>query len=161
MRVVIAGAGIGGLATALALDAQGIEVQVYEATREIRPLGVGINLLPHAMAALASLGLLDEVRSLGVETAELCFFNRHGHLIWREPRGLDAGYEVAQVSLHSATRAHFYPDESPPNWQGDVLWRARAGPSRSSPVARCSWPVTCPTSSWPTRSALHETMAGA
>ncbi len=105
MRVVIAGAGIGGLTAALALDAQGIEVQVYETTRDIRPLGVGINLLPHAMAALDRLGLLDRIAALGVPTAELCFFNRHGQLIWREPRGLAAGYPVPQISLHRGQRA--------------------------------------------------------
>lgn len=100
MRVIIAGAGIGGLVTALALHEQGIDVQVYEAVQELAPLGVGINLLPHAGAVLHGLGALDEIRSLGVETAELCFFNRHGQLIWREPRGLAAGYPVPQVSVH-------------------------------------------------------------
>ena len=100
MRVIIAGAGIGGLVAALALHEQGVEVQVYEAVPELAPLGVGINLLPHAGAVLQGLGALDEIRALGVETAELCFFNRHGQLIWREPRGLAAGYPVPQVSVH-------------------------------------------------------------
>jgi 2-polyprenyl-6-methoxyphenol hydroxylase-like FAD-dependent oxidoreductase len=100
MKVLIAGAGIGGLTSALALHARGIEARVFESVRELAPLGVGINLLPHAMAALAELGLLDEIAALGVRTAELCYFNRHGQLIWREPRGLDAGYPVPQVSVH-------------------------------------------------------------
>ncbi len=100
MRVVIAGGGIGGLVAALALHEAGIEVQVYEAVRELRPLGVGINLLPHAMGVLEGLDLLDELLPLGVQTAELCFFNRHGQLIWREPRGLAAGYPVPQLSVH-------------------------------------------------------------
>jgi len=100
MRVLVAGAGIGGLTTALALQRRGIEARVFESARELAPLGVGINLLPHAMAELADLGLLDEIAALGVRTAELCYFNRHGQLIWREPRGLDAGYPVPQVSVH-------------------------------------------------------------
>ena len=81
MKVLIAGAGIGGLVTALALERRGIEVRVFESAREIAPLGVGINLLPHAMAELAALGLADEIAVLGVRTAELCYFNRHGQLI--------------------------------------------------------------------------------
>ena len=97
---MIAGAGIGGLASALALHARGFDVRLFESVRELAPLGVGINLLPHAMAVLEPLGLLDTIAALGVRTAELCYFNRHGQLIWREPRGLDAGYPVPQISVH-------------------------------------------------------------
>jgi 2-polyprenyl-6-methoxyphenol hydroxylase-like FAD-dependent oxidoreductase len=86
--------------TALALGAAGHRVRVYESANEIRPLGVGINVLPHAMGVLADLGLLDELMALGVATGELAYFNRHGQLIWREPRGRDAGYEVPQLSVH-------------------------------------------------------------
>ena len=84
----------------MALAARGLEVQVYESVRELAPLGVGINLLPHAMAVLRDLDLLDTLLPMGVQTAELAFFNRHGQLIWREPRGLAAGYEVPQISVH-------------------------------------------------------------
>jgi 2-polyprenyl-6-methoxyphenol hydroxylase-like FAD-dependent oxidoreductase len=100
MRVLVAGAGIGGLTTALALQQRGIDVRVFESARELAPLGVGINLLPHAMAELAAIGLQAQITALGVRTAELCYFNAHGQLIWREPRGLDAGYPVPQVSVH-------------------------------------------------------------
>jgi 5-methylphenazine-1-carboxylate 1-monooxygenase len=100
MRAIVIGAGIGGCVAALALQQKGIEVTVYESVREIAPLGVGINLLPHAMRVLADLDLINELLPLGVQTAELAFFNRHGQLIWREPRGVAAGYDVPQLSVH-------------------------------------------------------------
>ncbi len=100
MRVLVAGAGIGGLATALALRQRGIEVRVFESARELTPLGVGSTLLPHATAELADLCLLDAIAALGVRTAELCYFNQRGQLIWSEPRGLAAGYPVPQISVH-------------------------------------------------------------
>ncbi|MGW1028233.1 flavin-dependent oxidoreductase [Streptomyces sp. NPDC002577] len=100
MRVAIAGGGIGGLTTALMLHSAGIDVTVYEAVPEPRPLGVGINLLPHAVRELEGLGILDELLPLGVATEELVYANRHGQFVWREPRGLAAGYPVPQLSIH-------------------------------------------------------------
>ncbi|GAA3549424.1 flavin-dependent oxidoreductase [Nonomuraea rosea] len=101
MRIVIAGAGIGGLTAALSLHAAGFaDVTVHEAAREIRPLGVGINLLPHAVRELTELGLADRLAKIGVATAELAYFNRYGTPIWSEPRGLGAGYAWPQYSVH-------------------------------------------------------------
>lgn len=100
MRVIVAGGGIGGLTTALALHAHGVDVTVFEAVKEVRPLGVGINLLPHAVAELAKLGLLEELDRTGVQTHDLSYYNKFGQLIWREPRGLDAGYPYPQFSIH-------------------------------------------------------------
>jgi 5-methylphenazine-1-carboxylate 1-monooxygenase len=99
MRVIVAGAGIGGLAAALALAADGHEITVYEAASEILPLGVGINLLPHAAAVLDELGLLDAIASRGVRTRELVYFNKFGQRIWGEPRGTFAGHATPQISL--------------------------------------------------------------
>jgi 2-polyprenyl-6-methoxyphenol hydroxylase-like FAD-dependent oxidoreductase len=99
-RVAIAGGGIGGLAMALQCHSRGIDCLVLEAVERVDPLGVGINLLPHSVKILAALGLLDELRATGIETAELAFFNKHGQAIWREPRGLAAGYDFPQVSIH-------------------------------------------------------------
>jgi 2-polyprenyl-6-methoxyphenol hydroxylase-like FAD-dependent oxidoreductase len=100
MDILIAGGGIGGLTAALALHAKGHTVTVYEAAPKLLPLGVGINLLPHAVSILADLGLLEDLRRLGVETQELLYFNKFGQRIWREPRGLEARYPVPQFSLH-------------------------------------------------------------
>ena len=98
--VVIAGAGIGGLAAALTLHGRGVRCRVLEAARQIRPLGVGINLLPSATRVMTGLGLLERLLEGAVETGELVFFNRHGQRIWREPRGRAAGYDHPQVSCH-------------------------------------------------------------
>jgi 2-polyprenyl-6-methoxyphenol hydroxylase-like FAD-dependent oxidoreductase len=100
MRVVIAGAGIGGLTTALSLHAVGVEAVVCEAAAELRPLGVGINLLPHAVRELTELGLGEALAARGVATRALVYANRHGQEIWREPRGRFAGYDWPQYSIH-------------------------------------------------------------
>ena len=100
MKVAIIGAGIGGLTLALALHRAGIEADVYEASETIRSLGVGVNLLPHAVAELTALGLGLALADIGIETAALAYFNRFGQRIWHEPRGLAAGYPVPQFSIH-------------------------------------------------------------
>jgi 5-methylphenazine-1-carboxylate 1-monooxygenase len=100
VKIIIAGGGIGGLVAAMSLHQAGHEVQVYESVREVKPLGVGINILPHAMRVLNGIGIMELLLPEGVQTAELCFFNKQGQLIWREPRGLAAGYEVPQLSVH-------------------------------------------------------------
>lgn len=101
MRIVIAGAGIGGLTAALSLHAAGFrDITVHERSTDLRPLGVGINLLPHAMRELAELDLGERIAALGVAPGTLAYYNRHGQEIWKEPRGLDAGYRWPQVSVH-------------------------------------------------------------
>jgi 2-polyprenyl-6-methoxyphenol hydroxylase-like FAD-dependent oxidoreductase len=100
MKLLIIGGGIGGLVTALALHRAGIEVEIFEQSQELRELGVGINLLPHAVKELAALGLLPALDEAGIRTRELIYQNRHGQVVWRELRGLDAGYDVPQLSIH-------------------------------------------------------------
>lgn len=100
LRAIVVGGGIGGLATALSLAEIGVDVHVYESVDPIRPLGVGINLLPHAVRELAALGLQPALEAIGVATAELAFYSKHGKPIWREPRGLEAGYRWPQISIH-------------------------------------------------------------
>jgi len=98
--VLVAGAGIGGLSLALMLHRRGIECRVFEAAPEIRPLGVGINILPHAARELGELGLEAALSRVAVLTREAAFFNRFGQLIYREPLGRDAGYASPQYSIH-------------------------------------------------------------
>ena len=100
LDIAIVGAGIGGLATALSLHDIGLQPRIYEQAKEILPLGVGINLLPHSVRELSELGLLDKLRSTGVETDELRFYTQYGLEIQREPRGTKAGYNWPQFSIH-------------------------------------------------------------
>ena len=101
--VIVVGGGIGGLTTALSLHQQGIEVDVYESVGEIRALGVGINLLPHAVRELDALGLLDALESQSVAPQKLAYFTKRGEAIWEESRGRAAGYAWPQLSIHRGT----------------------------------------------------------
>lgn len=100
MTVLIAGGGIGGLTLALSLHQIGVRCRVFESVSELKPLGVGINVLPHAVRELIELGLLDKLDGIGVRTQELAFFSKYGKPIWSEPRGLEAGYKWPQFSVH-------------------------------------------------------------
>ena len=187
MKILIAGAGIGGLTAALCLHRAGFDVEVYEAVTELRPLGVGINVQAGAVRVLSNLGLEPDLARVAIETRELRYANKHGQTIWADPRGRHAGLPWPQFSIHrgeaqmillaaarrelgdarlkfgrriagfeqagntvtarfadrhgtivetatgdilvgadgihSAVRAHFYPDEGPPKWQGILMWR--------------------------------------
>jgi 2-polyprenyl-6-methoxyphenol hydroxylase-like FAD-dependent oxidoreductase len=100
MEIAIVGGGIVGLGLALNLHQRGLTCRVYEAVSEVKELGVGITLLPHAMSELARLGLQEILEPLGIENQESCFFNRFGQLIYREPRGRFAGYAVPEIGMH-------------------------------------------------------------
>ncbi|MCB0030079.1 MAG: FAD-dependent monooxygenase, partial [Anaerolineales bacterium] len=184
--VIIAGAGPGGLSLALLLHQRGIPFRVYEAVQELKPLGVGINLLPHSVRVFHDLGVMDTLLAHGVETGTLLFCNKFGQHIKAEPRGKRAGYKYPQISIHrgflqmilyralvqragggvvqtghaleswqdeadgvtvtlrtaageavtvtgrcliaadgikSTARQHLYPDEGPPLYSGNLLWR--------------------------------------
>ena len=99
-NVIIIGAGIGGLTLGLRLDQAGIRCRIYEASPEIKPLGVGINLLPHATKELAELGLVPALEKIAVTTTEIAYFNRFGQFIYSDPSGRFAGYEWPQFSIH-------------------------------------------------------------
>jgi 2-polyprenyl-6-methoxyphenol hydroxylase-like FAD-dependent oxidoreductase len=100
MDVAIIGGGICGLSLALNLRQRGIAARIYERAGEIKPLGVGITLLPHAMREFTALGIGDELLAAGIENRESAFFNRFGQLIYKEARGKFAGYQHPEVGIH-------------------------------------------------------------
>jgi 5-methylphenazine-1-carboxylate 1-monooxygenase len=100
MAIIIAGGGIGGLTLALMLHERNISSQVYEAAADPKPLGVGINALPHSIRELAALGLLPRLDEIAIRTRQLTYSNHLGQQIWSEPRGLFAGHDVPQFSVH-------------------------------------------------------------
>lgn len=100
MKVMVIGAGVGGLTTALSLHAAGIECDVFESVQDIRPLGLGINLQPNAVRELIELGLGDALEEVGIATSTLAYYNKHGQKIWSEPRGIAAGYRWPQYAIH-------------------------------------------------------------
>ena len=128
MRILIVGAGIAGLTAALSLDVADVarEIQVIDSVAELRPLGVGINLLPHATRELIDLGLGPELAQIGVPTSEVVVMDVFGNRIWSEPRGLKAGYHWPQYSIHrgelqamllDAVRDRLGPDSVRTGWE--------------------------------------------
>jgi 2-polyprenyl-6-methoxyphenol hydroxylase-like FAD-dependent oxidoreductase len=99
-EILIVGGGIGGLTLALELHRRNVACRVFESAPEIRAVGVGINLLPHATRRLTELGLEQALARVAIETKEAAFFNRFGQLIYREPLGRAAGYAWPQFSIH-------------------------------------------------------------
>ena len=100
MTVLIAGAGIAGLSLGLTLHQIGVPFRIFESTREIRPLGVGINLQPNAVRELFDLGLEQDLDAIAVKTRQYGFYSKFGRTIWEEPRGTWAGYACPQYSVH-------------------------------------------------------------
>ncbi len=100
LNIAIVGGGIAGLALALGLHQRGLACQVYEAVPEVKEIGVGITLLPHAMRELRDLGLQTELETVAIENLESVFYNRWGQFIYREPRGRHAGYDVPELGIH-------------------------------------------------------------
>jgi 2-polyprenyl-6-methoxyphenol hydroxylase-like FAD-dependent oxidoreductase len=100
MKIAVAGAGIGGLTTALCLQEKGYSVQLFDAVETLQPLGVGINIMPHASGVLHGLGLGDALDDMAVRTRAIEYRTRFGHLIQSDPRSVEAGFEYPQYSVH-------------------------------------------------------------
>jgi 2-polyprenyl-6-methoxyphenol hydroxylase-like FAD-dependent oxidoreductase len=98
--VLIIGGGIGGLVLALSLHQKGIACRIFESVREIRAVGAGINLLPHAVRELDALGLQPALTEVGILTKDASYFNQYGQHIYTEPAGMSAGYKWPQISIH-------------------------------------------------------------
>ena len=100
-HVIIAGGGIGGLATALTLHQIGVPCLVLEQVADLKPLGVGINLQPNAVRELMDLGFTNaDMDAFGVPAREWALVGRQGQEIHAEPRGTDAGYHWPQYAAH-------------------------------------------------------------
>jgi 2-polyprenyl-6-methoxyphenol hydroxylase-like FAD-dependent oxidoreductase len=98
--IAVVGGGIAGLAFALSLHQRGMSCDVYESVPQVKELGVGITLLPHAMRELAALGVQPQLEAVGIENLESVFFNRFGQFIYREARGRHAGYPLPEIGIH-------------------------------------------------------------
>ena len=128
MEAIIIGGSIGGLTLGLMLHRAGIPSRIYEYAPDIKPVGVGINILPHASNTLCELGLEATLTRAGILTREAVFYNRYGQLIYAEPLGRYAGSEHPQFSIH---RGHL---------QMALLdaYRERAGADRMHAGWRCT-----------------------
>ena len=126
-EIIIVGAGIGGLTLGLALHQAGIACRIYESVPDVKAIGVGINLLPHATKELAALGLEDALARVAVKTRDATFFNRFGQLIYQEPLGRAAGYEHPQFSIHRGDLQMILLEE----------FRSRAGGDRIVTNSHC------------------------
>lgn len=127
MKIAVVGGGIAGLAFALGLKQRGLACEVYEGVAEVKELGVGITLLPHAMRELDALGLSAELEAMAIENRESVFFNRWGQYVYSEPRGRHAGYPLPELGIHRG-KLH------------GALWRAavqRLGAQRLLTGHRC------------------------
>ena len=140
--VVIVGAGIGGLTLGLALQQRGFPCRIFESAAEIRPIGVGINLLPHATKELAALGLEQSLASVAIETTDATYFNRFGQLIYQEPLGRAAGYEHPQFSIHRGDLQMVLLEVFRARAESDRQKPAIIAPAsnRTSPVSACILP---------------------
>jgi 5-methylphenazine-1-carboxylate 1-monooxygenase len=76
MRIAIIGGGTGGMTVASSLlDTAIDDVGIYESATAVKELGVGINILPHAVREMRELGLLDALYGVGIPTAKHVFYS--------------------------------------------------------------------------------------
>jgi salicylate hydroxylase len=101
LRVVVIGAGIGGLAAAAALRRAGAQVEVYERSRALARVGAGLQLAPNATRALRGMGLLPQVLAIASRPESWCSFSGYdGSLTMRLPLGDDVEERHGAPYLH-------------------------------------------------------------
>ena len=99
--IIIAGGGIGGLTMALTLHQIGVSCLVVEASKKMRPLGVGINIQPNAVRELYDLGFTErDLDKIGVSAREWALLGLNGKEVYTEARGIEAGYKWPQYAAH-------------------------------------------------------------
>src|SRR5215211_7488209 len=112
MRVLIAGAGIGGLTAALALRQAGFDAHVYEQAGVLREVGAGVAISPNAVKVLHRLGLAEALHAVGVVSDSMDSRDwQSGALLGRVPLAEEAVsrwgapfYHLHRADLHDALR---------------------------------------------------------
>lgn len=102
--IVIAGAGIGGLSLAIALQRRGLPVRVLERTSTLAPVGAGLALQPNAMAIMADLGLVADVMAAGRVVDRAVVLDDRGRSLGSEQdmARASAPFGVPVVAAHRA-----------------------------------------------------------
>ena len=142
MDTLIVGGGIGGLTLALAMHAANVpgRIRVLEAAPEIKPLGAGINLGPHAMKELSELGLETALSQRGCLPQDYAFFTRHGQLVYREPWGRAAGHQWPIYRFTALICTRCCRPQSPSGWgrRASAPAIAASVSNRTAPALRCT-----------------------
>jgi 2-polyprenyl-6-methoxyphenol hydroxylase-like FAD-dependent oxidoreductase len=105
-KVLIVGAGIGGLGAGAALAQRGIEAEIVEIKPEPNVYGVGINQPANSLRALQAIGVLDEVCSIGFQFDRWTFHDRRGEVVVDVPSrlggdGIPANSGLSRRDLHN------------------------------------------------------------
>ncbi|EDX86381.1 hypothetical protein S7335_4085 [Synechococcus sp. PCC 7335] len=83
LKVVVVGAGMGGLTSAIAMQRAGYEVEIYDRVKELRPAGAGISLWSNGVKVLNRLGLGPEISRIGGPMKQMAYYAKSGKLLTR------------------------------------------------------------------------------
>ncbi|GGY67088.1 hypothetical protein GCM10011613_08960 [Cellvibrio zantedeschiae] len=104
MNGIILGAGIAGLSTAIALRQRNISVKIFEAAKEIQPVGAGILIPPNAMAILERYGLSNLITNAGKTIESMKLVDIKGRLLTHSPAHFsNNGIPNSTIAIHRAT----------------------------------------------------------